>query len=180
MRQRIGIEVADWTVEDVISHVNFVEKGLIRVDADEVTYPLHVILRYEIEKLLIGGEAEVADLPEIWDEKLKSSLGLSVIDDPANGPMQDVHWSGGMFGYFPSYTLGAMMAAQQRAAMERDLPDMEEDVRKGDFSRINGWRSEKIWLQASNRSTPELMTFATGEPLNASYFETHLRTRYGA
>ena len=180
MRRNIGIEVADWTVDDVIAHANYVERGLIRVDADEVTYPLHVILRYEIEKLLIGGEIEVADIPEVWDEKLKASLGLSVIDDPANGPMQDVHWSGGMFGYFPSYTLGAMMAAQQRSAMERDLPDLSEDVKKGDFSRINAWRSEKIWLQASNRSTPELMTFATGEPLKASYFENHLRTRYGA
>ena len=180
MRRNIGIEVADWTVDDVIAHANYVERGLIRVDADEVTYPLHVILRYEIEKLLIGGEIEVADIPEVWDEKLKASLGLSVIDDPANGPMQDVHWSGGMFGYFPSYTLGAMMAAQQRSAMERDLPDLSEDVKKGDFSRINAWRSEKIWLQASNRSTPELMTFATGEPLKASNFEAHLRTRYGA
>ena len=180
MRKHIGIETADWTAEDVMAHVNYVEKGLIRVDADEVTYPLHVILRYEMEKMLVAGELEVAGIPEVWDEKMKASLGLSTIDDPVNGPMQDVHWSGGMFGYFPSYTLGAMMAAQQRAAMARDLPDIGEDLKKGDFSRINAWRSEKVWLQASNRSTPELMVFATGEPLKASYFEDHLKVRYGA
>jgi carboxypeptidase Taq len=180
MRAHIGDAVADWTVEDVMAHANYVEKGLIRVDADEVTYPLHVILRYEIEKALVAGEMEVADLPAVWDEKMKASLGLSTIDDPVNGPMQDVHWSSGAFGYFPSYTLGAMMAAQQRAAMQRDLPDLGEDMRRGDFSRINSWRREKIWREASNRSTPDLMIFATGEPLRAEYFEAHLRARYGA
>ena len=172
--------LADWTDETALAHANYVEKGFIRVDADEVTYPLHVILRYEIEKMLVAGELEVAGIPEIWDAKMKASLGLSTINDPANGPMQDVHWSGGAFGYFPSYTLGAMMAAQQRAAIERDLPDVRDDMRKGDFSRINAWRREKIWMQASNRSTPEIMVFATGEPLKASYFEAHLKARYGA
>ncbi|MBU1176581.1 MAG: carboxypeptidase M32 [Alphaproteobacteria bacterium] len=179
LRKHMGIELADWTVDDVIAHVNLVEKGLIRVDADEVTYPLHVILRYEIEKALLAGEIEVRDIPEIWDDKMTASLGLSTIDDAVNGPMQDVHWSGGSFGYFPSYTLGAMMAAQQRAALQRDLPDIGEDMKKGDFSRINAWRAEKIWSQGSNRSTPELMVFATGEPLRAEYFESHLKARYG-
>jgi len=179
MRRHMGMEIADWTVEDVLAHVNFVEKSFIRVDADEVTYPLHIILRYEIEKALVAGKLQVAEIPEIWDEKMKASLGLSTLADPANGPMQDVHWSAGSFGYFPSYTLGAMMAAQQHAAMARDLPDIGEDMKKGDFSRINVWRSEKIWLQASNRSTPEIMIFATGEPLKAEYFENHLKARYG-
>ena len=180
MRSHMGAEVADWTVEDVMAHANFVEKGFIRVDADEVTYPLHIILRYEMEKLLVAGELQVAGIPEAWDAMMSESLGLSTIDDPSNGPMQDVHWPGGAFGYFPSYTLGAMMAAQQRAAMVRDLPDMGDDMRKGDFSRINAWRSDRIWMQASNRSTPDIMIHATGEPLKATYFENHLKARYGA
>ncbi len=179
MKRHMGVEVADWTVEDVMAHANYVEKGYIRVDADEVTYPLHVILRYEIEKALVAGEMDVADLPEVWDDKMKASLGLSTLADPANGPMQDVHWSGGAFGYFPSYTLGAMMAAQQRAAMARDLTDIGDDMRNGDFTRINAWRRENIWETASNLSTPEIMVAATGEPLKASYFEAHLRARYG-
>ncbi len=179
LHRTIGPLVADWTVEDVMAHVNFIEKGLIRVDADEVTYPLHVIMRYEIEKLLVSAEIEVADIPEIWDAKMTEYLGLSTIDDPANGPMQDVHWPAGSFGYFPSYTLGAMMAAQQRAAMARDVPDMNVDIAKGDFTRINAWRRDRIWGESSNRSTPDLMVFATGEPLDASYFEAHLKARYG-
>ena len=180
MKAKMGVEVADWTVEDVIAHVNLIEKGYIRVDADEVTYPLHIILRYEIEKALVAGEMEVADLPEVWDAKMKASLGLSTLADPANGPMQDVHWPGGAFGYFPSYTLGAMMAAQQRAAMGRDLNDIGDDMRHGDFTRINAWRRENIWERASNLSTPEIMVAATGEPLKASHFEAHLKQRYGA
>ena len=110
------------SVDDILPHVHKVERGLIRVDADEVTYPLHVILRFELEQDLIAGRLEVADLPEAWDAKMRDYLGLSTIDTPADGPMQDVHWPGGTFGYFPSYTLGAMMAAQQWAAIEREIP----------------------------------------------------------
>ncbi len=102
LRKHFGAKVADWTAADIMAHVTFVEKGLIRVDADEVTYPLHVILRYEIERLLVSGELEVAGIPEVWDEKMRAFLGLSTIDDPANAPMQDVHWPSGAFGYYPS------------------------------------------------------------------------------
>ena len=106
-------------LDDILPHVHKVERGLIRVDADEATYPLHVILRFELEQELVAGRLEVADIPEAWDAKMRDYLGLSTIDNPADGPMQDVHWPGGTFGYFPSYTLGAMMAAQQWAAMKR-------------------------------------------------------------
>lgn len=102
-----------WSMDDIIPHVHRVERGLIRVDADEVTYPLHVILRFELEQDLIQGRLQPVDLPEAWDAKMRDYLGLSTIDNPADGPMQDVHWASGAFGYFPSYTLGAMMAAQQ-------------------------------------------------------------------
>jgi len=180
VKEHIGEAVADWQPEDVIAHVNLVEPGLIRVDADEVTYPLHVILRYEIEQDLISGKMEVHHIPEVWDAKMHEYLGLRTHNDPSNGPMQDVHWSGGAFGYFPSYTLGAMMAAQQWAAMEKKNPNARAQIAQGDFTEINRWRSENIWLKASTASTPDLMTAATGEPLNAKYFEAHLRKRYGA
>lgn len=168
-----------WTLPDILPHVHHVERGLIRVDADEVTYPLHIILRFELEQELISGRLATADLPEAWDAKMTEYLGLSTADDPANGPMQDVHWPSGAFGYFPSYTLGAMIAAQQWAAIGRDIPDADAEIAAGRFDAINDWRRERIWSQGSRWSTPELITRATGEPLNAEHFRRHLEKRYG-
>ncbi len=168
-----------WTLEDILPHVHHVEPGLIRVDADEVTYPLHVILRFELEQDIVAGRLEVVDLPEAWDAKMRDYLGLSTIDNPADGPMQDVHWPGGAFGYFPSYTLGAMMAAQQWAALVKDHPSADADLAAGDLMTINGWRRDKIWSQGSRWSTPALIERATGAPLEAGYFIRHLKQRYG-
>jgi carboxypeptidase Taq len=169
----------DWSMDDILPHVHHVERGLIRVDADEVTYPLHVILRYELEQELVSGRLEAADIPEAWDAKMREYLGLSTIDNFADGPMQDVHWPGGAFGYFPSYTLGAMMAAQQWDALKRVHPSADEDIAKGRFDAVNDWRREKIWSQGSRWSTPDLMERATGEKLAAHHFTDHLRRRYG-
>jgi len=181
VHQHLGEDtIAGWDIEDVLNEVNFVERGYIRVDADEVTYPLHVILRYELEQELVSGKLEASQIPEAWDARMTEYLGISTINDPKDGPMQDVHWPGGAFGYFPSYTLGAMIAAQLAAAMEKDLPDMREQMRKGDFSAINQWRADRVWSEASRYSTPELITRATGEPLNADHFKAHLKRRYGA
>lgn len=169
----------DWSMDDILPHILYVERGLIRVDADEVTYPLHVILRYELEQDLVSGRLDVADLPEAWDAGMRDYLGLSTIDNPADGPMQDVHWPGGAFGYFPSYTLGAMMAAQQWAALMRDRPQTNDDIARGDFSSVNEWRRERIWSQGSRWSTPGLLERATGEALDARHFIDHLEQRYG-
>lgn len=169
----------DWRIDDIVPHVHFVQRGLIRVDADEVTYPLHIILRFELEQELISGRLEAADLPEAWDARMREYLGLSTLDDPANGPMQDVHWPSGAFGYFPSYTLGAMIAAQLWAKIEQDIPDADEQIAAGRFDAVNDWRREKIWSQASRFPTPELIARATDEPLNAEHFRRHLERRYG-
>ena len=169
----------DWSMDDILPHVHHVERGLIRVDADEVTYPLHVILRFELEQDLIAGRLQVVDLPEAWDAKMQAYLGLSTIDTPADGPMQDVHWPSAAFGYFPSYTLGAMIAAQQWAAITRENAAVEKDFAEGRFDAVNDWRRENIWLQGSRWSTPELIERATGEPLNAEHFRRHLEARYG-
>lgn len=169
-----------WSLEDILPHVHHVERGLIRVDADEVTYPLHVILRYELEEDIIAGRLETTDIPEAWDAKMREYLGLSTIDNPGDGPMQDVHWAAGAFGYFPSYTLGAMMAAQQWAALTKDHPDADTDLAAGDFTKINDWRRDKIWSQASRWSTPDLLERATGGKLEASHFIRHLQRRYGS
>jgi carboxypeptidase Taq len=169
-----------WSMDEILPHVHHVERGLIRVDADEVTYPLHVILRYELEQELISGRLSVADLPEAWDARMRDYLGLSTIDNPADGPMQDVHWPSAAFGYFPSYTLGAMMAAQQWAALTKEHPSIDDEIARGHFETVNNWRRDKIWSQASRWSTPDLLERATGEKLNAAHFTTHLKKRYGA
>ncbi|MEX1181501.1 MAG: carboxypeptidase M32 [Cucumibacter sp.] len=180
LRHHLGAGLDGWTVEDVLAHVLYVERGLIRVDADETTYPLHVILRFELEQELVTGQLDVADLPEAWDARMTDYLGLRTVDDPANGPMQDVHWPGGTFGYFPSYTLGALIAAQQWRAITEAMPRIESDLARGDFRAVNDWRRKNIWEQASRYSTPELIKKATGHPLDATIFITHLKARYAA
>jgi len=169
-----------WSMNEILPHVHHVERGLIRVDADEVTYPLHVILRYELEQELISGRLAVADLPEAWDAGMRDYLGLSTIDNPADGPMQDVHWPSAAFGYFPSYTLGAMMAAQQWSALTREHSSVDDEIARGHFETVNAWRRDKIWSQASRWSTPDLLERATGEKLNGAHFTSHLKRRYGS
>jgi carboxypeptidase Taq len=155
-----------------------VKPGLIRVDADEVTYPAHVILRYEIERALIEGAIEADDIPALWDEKMLSLLGIDTRGNYRNGCMQDVHWTEGAFGYFPSYTLGAMYAAQWFAAMRRVTPDLDQRIAAGDLAPVFDWLKQNVWSQASRWDTPELVMRASGEALNPRHFRAHLETRY--
>ncbi|MGR5250839.1 carboxypeptidase M32 [Vibrio astriarenae] len=154
-----------------------VKKDFIRVDADELTYPAHVILRYEIERDLINGDIKHTDVPELWDSKMQQYLGLSTQGNFTNGCMQDIHWTDGAFGYFPSYTLGAMYAAQFMAAIKKTV-DVDAAITSGDLSPIFAWLSENIWSKGSLLTTDELVKSATGETLNAQFFQEHLRSRY--
>ncbi|WIF56424.1 carboxypeptidase M32 [Atlantibacter hermannii] len=155
-----------------------VKPGYIRVDADEVSYPAHVVLRYEIERALIEGEIEVEDIPALWDEKMQAWLGLSTEGDYRNGCMQDIHWTDGGFGYFPSYTLGAMYAAQLFHAARQALPTLDRDIASGEFSALFDWLRQNIWQHGSRFTTAQLVTNATGEDLNPHYFRKHLEQRY--
>ncbi|WP_426444897.1 carboxypeptidase M32 [Siccibacter colletis] len=155
-----------------------VKPGYIRVDADEVSYPAHIVLRYEIERALIDGDIEVDDIPALWDEKMQAWLGLSTKGNYRNGCMQDIHWTDGGFGYFPSYTLGAMYAAQLFHAARRALPHLDQAIAAGDFSALFDWLRQNIWQHGSRFSTSALMTNATGEDLNPLYFRQHLEARY--
>ena len=154
-----------------------VKKDFIRVDADELTYPAHVILRYEIERDLMNGNIQFSDVPELWDQKMQAYLGLSTKDNYKNGCMQDIHWTDGSFGYFPSYTLGAMNAAQFMAAMKQTV-DVDSAIRSADLSPIFNWLSTNIWSKGSLLTTDELVKGATGETLNPSFFKAHLQARY--
>lgn len=155
-----------------------VKPGFIRVDADEVSYPAHVILRYEIERELINGDIEVDDIPALWNEKMQAWLGLSTIGNYRNGCMQDIHWTDGGFGYFPSYTLGAMYAAQLFSAANRALPNLNQSIAQGEFGALFDWLRQNIWQHGSRFTTEQLITQATGEPLSSRYFRAHLEARY--
>lgn len=154
-----------------------VQPGYIRVDADELTYPAHVILRYEIERDLMNRKISYKDIPELWDQKMQQYLGLSTKGNYKDGCMQDIHWTDGAFGYFPSYTLGAMYAAQFMAAMKQTVY-VDEAITSGDLNPIFTWLSDNIWSKGSSLSTEELVKQATGETLNAAHFQSHLRSRY--
>jgi carboxypeptidase Taq len=155
-----------------------VKPGLIRVDADEVTYPAHVILRFEIERPLIEGEIEAEDIPALWDSKMMELLGIDTRGNYRDGPLQDVHWTEGGFGYFPCYSLGAMFAAQWFAAMRRAMPDLDARIAAGDLAAVFDWLRDKIWTQASRWTTDELARRASGETLNPAHFKAHLQSRY--
>ena len=168
----------DWSADNLYRCFTRVKPDYIRVQADEVTYPVHVILRYEIEKDLIEGAVEVKDLPEIWNQKMQEYLGLSTEGKDKDGVMQDVHWMKGAIGYFPTYTLGAMNATQIFQAVFRQHSNLLEDLEKGDLSQLRTWLSEKIWSYGCYFEVKDLMCHATGEELNPKYFEHHLQYRY--
>jgi carboxypeptidase Taq len=155
-----------------------VKPGFIRVDADEVTYPAHVILRYEIERPLIEGEIEVDDIPALWDQKMEQLLGLDTRGNYKDGPMQDIHWTDGAIGYFPCYTLGAMYAAQWFATMRSARPTLDAEIARGSFDGVFDWLATNVWQQASRFETSELTRRASGTVLEPRHFRAHLEARY--
>ena len=177
LRTRFGDQAAfePGNLHKLMTRVN---PSFIRVDADELTYPAHVILRYGIEKKLIEGSIEAEDIPALWDEGMQSLLGVDTRGNYRNGCLQDVHWSSGAFGYFPCYTLGAMYAAQWFATIRTKVPDLDTRIAKGDLAPAFDWLRENIWTQASRWPTAELAKRATGETLNPLHFRRHLEARY--
>lgn len=164
--------------EDFYRTLNRVEPSLIRTEADEVTYNLHIILRFEIEKALIEGTLGVKDVRDAWNEKMKSYLGVTVPNDRV-GVLQDVHWSGGMIGYFPTYTLGNLYAAQFYRAAKRAMPSLETQFTKGNFVPMREWLRKHIHTHGKYYSADRLVRRVTGEPLQSKYFIGHLKKKYG-
>jgi carboxypeptidase Taq len=158
--------------------INRVKPSHIRVEADEATYNLHIILRYEIEQKLVAGDLAIADLPEAWNSRFEELFQIPVPDD-ARGCLQDTHWSLGLFGYFPTYTLGTLNAAQLFSAATRELPGLEGSLQAANCAPLLGWLREKIHRHGRRFSPGELIRNATGEPLRATYFLDYLKTKYG-
>lgn len=154
-----------------------VGRGFIRVAADELTYPAHVILRFRLEQALIANDLRVADLPGAWRDGMQSLLGVPPPDD-ARGCLQDIHWFDGAFGYFPSYTLGAMAAAQLMAAARRAVPELDAALGRGDLGPLVGWLRTHVHSQGSRLGFNDLLREATGKPLDPADFEAHLTARY--
>ena len=164
------------TAEMFYRAVNKAQPSLIRTEADELTYCIHVMIRYEIEKQLIAGTLAVADVPAAWNRMYKDYLGIDVPDDK-NGCLQDSHWSGGMIGYFPSYALGSAYGAQMLAKMQEDLGDIYADVAKGDLSRITGWLREKIHRHAGFKKPAPLFEDVCGK-FDAKFFTDYLTRKF--
>ncbi|MDP6328679.1 MAG: carboxypeptidase M32 [Candidatus Thalassarchaeaceae archaeon] len=164
------------SAEDLWRSVNFVEPSLIRVEADEATYNLHIMIRYEIEKKLIAGEIEVDDLPDIWDDMYEEYLGIRA-PNRTLGVLQDIHWSFGAFGYFPTYTLGNLYSAQLLAAARKNLPNHDEDMRAGNFTPLLQWMRENVHVRGSIVTPAELIEEATGHPPSPDDFVEYLREK---
>lgn len=168
---------AAFTPDNLRKIYSRVQPGFIRVEADEVTYPAHVILRYRLEQALIRGDLQLADVPGAWNEGFTKLLGLDVPND-REGCLQDIHWFDGAFGYFPCYSLGAMTAAQFFEAACQAKPEIPAEIEHGKFDTLQGWLKANVHELASSLSTPEIVTHATGRPLDIAVFKRHLERRY--
>lgn len=176
---RVAQQPHAYGVDNLYALYTRVERSLIRVDADEVTYPSHVLLRYDLERALLSGALSVADLPDAWDAGMRELLGLTTAGNDKDGCMQDVHWPCGAFGYFPLYTLGATVAAQLFAAAAGETPELPQLIARGEFGPLNEWLRRTVWSRASSCTLSDLLMDATGEDLNAHHLLAHLTRRYG-
>jgi carboxypeptidase Taq len=177
LREVFADDGPGWDPEALYRSQIRVQRGLIRVDADEVTYPAHVILRYRLERAMIAGDLVPRDLPGAWADGLRQLLGIAPASD-REGCLQDIHWYDGVWGYFPTYTLGALIAAQLFEAVRDAIPAVQEAIARGEFSPLLGWLRERVHSKGSLLSTAELVENATGRPLGTTSFEHHLHDRY--
>ncbi|MCH7571731.1 MAG: carboxypeptidase M32, partial [Planctomycetes bacterium] len=177
-----GTAINGMSFEDVYGGVNIVSSGFIRVEADEATYNMHIMIRFELERAIIGGDLAVADIPDAWNQKYKEYLGLDVPDD-AKGCLQDIHWSMASMGYFPTYTLGNLYAAQFFEKALKDMPDLEGQFERGEFDTLKIWLNTNIHAPGQRYRAADLCEQVTGQPLSADpllrHLEGKLRPLYG-
>ena len=166
----------DMNLEDFMNYINRAEASLIRTEADELTYPLHIMIRYEIEQMLFKDEITVDQLPEVWNQKVKEFLGIDVPSDD-QGVLQDVHWSGGMFGYFPSYAIGSAIASQIMVAMKKEM-NVDQLLLQGDLKQIGTFLDHHIHQHGAIYTTDELLNMMMGESFNPQYYVDYLKDKY--
>ncbi len=169
----LGPAMNEWSVDDLYRAVNIVSPSYIRVEADEATYNLHVMLRFEMERALVSGDLKVADVPATWNRKFKDYFGLDVPDD-RRGCLQDVHWSFGLIGYFPTYALGNLYAAQLWETIRGQITDLEQQIKRGDFKALKAWLNANIHAHGKRYRAADLCKMVTGKPLSADPLMRHL------
>ncbi|MCH9032693.1 MAG: carboxypeptidase M32, partial [candidate division Zixibacteria bacterium] len=170
--------LGDVSQDDFFWAINDVRPSFIRVEADEVTYNLHIILRFELERELINNELSPADLPEAWNKRFEEYFGITP-PDIALGCIQDVHWSAGLFGYFPTYALGNLYASQFFAKAKEDISDLYGQFRKGEFGDLKRWLNERIHSQGQRHPAEELVQVVTGKPLSHAALMSHMKEKFG-
>jgi carboxypeptidase Taq len=172
-----GAAGPEWEVENLYRLLIRVRRSLIRVDADEVTYPVHIIMRYELENEILKGELKVKDLPEAWNARIQDRLGVRPAND-AEGCLQDVHWAVGSFGYFPSYAMGAVIAGQLYESLRADRPELDDELAAGQFTGLFDWLRQNVHCVAATVSMPALIRNATGKPLSAAAWLRYVEGKY--
>jgi carboxypeptidase Taq len=166
-------------LDDFLAGINRVQPSLIRIRADEVTYGLHIILRFELEQDILNGRVALADLPSVWNERMHEYLGVQVPDD-AHGVLQDTHWASGHIGYFATYLLGSVMSVQIWRKVTEDVPDLEDQFGRGEFAELKDWLGEHIHRHGRKFTPQETLRRATGETIDAKPYLAYLRDKYGA
>lgn len=177
LEKHYGVTGPEWEVENLYRTLVRVRRGAIRVDADELTYPVHILLRYEMEKRIFDGTLPVRDLPEAWSTGLEERLGLRPSSE-AEGCLQDVHWAVGSFGYFPSYALGGFIAAQLYERLRNDHPDLDAEISAGQFGGLFAWLREHVHGVGASLSAQELIRNATGKALSAAPWLRYAESKY--
>jgi carboxypeptidase Taq len=177
LEKTFGVSGPEWEVENLYRLLVRVRRSLIRVDADEVTYLVHIMLRYELENEILNGELKIKDLPEAWNARMEDRLGVRPAND-AEGCLQDVHWAVGSFGYFPAYAIGAVTAGQLYEALRNERPDLDEEIAAGQFGGLFEWLRQNVHGVGASVSTPELIQNATGKPLSASAWLRYVEAKY--
>lgn len=177
LEKAFGVSGPEWEVENLYRLLIRVRRSLIRVDADEVTYPVHILLRYELEQEVLKGELKIRDLPEAWNTRMGDRLGVRPAND-AEGCLQDVHWAVGSFGYFPSYAIGAVIAGQLYESLRSDRPELDDEIAAGQFTGLFDWLRQNVHSHAASVSMPELIRNATGKPITAAAWLRYIEGKY--
>jgi carboxypeptidase Taq len=177
MDKYLQVSGGEWSEQNLYRHLIRVRRSLIRMDADELTYPVHIMLRYELEKKILDGALPIADLPEAWNANLEQRLNIRPTND-VDGCLQDIHWAVGHFGYFPSYALGAVIAGQLNEALRAERPSLDAEIAAGQFGGILDWLRENVHGVGARLPIQELMQQATGKPLTAAAYLRYLETKY--
>jgi carboxypeptidase Taq len=177
LEKHFAVSGPAWEVDNLYRCLTQVRRGAIRVDADELTYPMHVVLRYGIERDLLEGRLAVHDLPDAWNKGMADRLEVSPAN-AAEGCLQDIHWAHGSFGYFPSYGIGGVIAAQLYEALKADTPDLDERLARGEFASVTRWLAEHVHAEGARLTPPELMKQATGKALTAASSLRYLESKY--